>query len=203
MTIRYYLVPVEEVVQGEITFRGPKYFRWRFGTGTIEPIVEGEAQWLDYGLRPTMLVCANVSVADHAILAAAIDVTDVPQNIDNTISAAALQAVQDALENLKVPGTWVTTSHTYRLVLRAVAGLFSFAQRYHEMWNEQLVENNVDLGMLWQNVPLAKRQKIQGTADALNIDYSPVTGTWTIRQILKFLADFWQAMPFNFGFTTL
>lgn len=202
MTVRYYLVPVEEVQQGNVVFRGPKYFRWRFGTGTIDPI-NGEGQWLDYGLRPVMLVCANVSAGDHTTLAAAADVTDVPLNIDATITAGALQAVQDALENIKVPGTWVTTSHTYRQVLRAVAGLFAFAQRYHEMWGEQLIENSVDLGTLWQNIPLAKRQKIQATADDLGIDYSPVTGTWTIRQILKFLADYWQNTPFEFGFTTL
>ncbi len=202
MTIRYYLLPVEEVQQGGILFRGPKYLRWRFGTGTIDPI-NGEGQWLDYGLRPVMLACANVTNPDHTVLAAALDVTDVPLNIDNTITAGALVAVQDALENIKVPGTWVTTSHTYRQVLRAVAGLFAFAQRYHEMHNEQLIENAVNLGTLWQDIPLAKRQRIQATADALGIDYSPVTGTWTIRQILKFLADFWQATPFNFGFTTL
>lgn len=200
--IRYYLIPVEEIQQGAITFRGPKFFRWRFGSGTIDP-VDGNGQWLDYGLRPTMLVCADVLAADHTFLAAQVDVTDVPLNIDNPISAAALQVVQDALENLQVPGTWVTTANTYREVLRAVAGLFSFAQRYHEMYDEQLVENNVSLGLTWAQVPLAKRQKVQATADALGIDYSPITGTWTLRQILKFLADYWQETPFDFGFTIL
>lgn len=201
--IHFYLDPVEEIQLGGTTYRGPKYIKWLHGTGTIMPVTEELVNWLDYGLRPTMLVVIDISDADHAFMASQDDVIDVPLNIDNTISAAALGAVQDALELLKVPGTWVTTTNTYRDVLRAVAGLFSFAQKYHAMWLEQLVENNVDLGLKWSQIPQAKRTKVLATADALGIDYSPVTNQWTIRQILKFLADFWIETPFNFGFVTL
>lgn len=197
MTIRYYLVPVEEVGSA----RGPKYFNWRF---CVDCSLNVPWSAMDYGLRPTMLIATDVTNGQHNGLAAASDVTTVPTNIDNTVSAAALSAVRAALEGLKIPGNWVTTAHTYREVLRAVAGLFQFAQRHQALHNEPLVEGNVDLSMTWSEVPQAKRQRVQATCDDLGYDTSPVTGAWTLGQTLKYLADLWGDTTFIFGnITTL
>lgn len=166
-------------------------------------VIDRQSGNLDYGLMPVSLTVANVTDSFHAFLASQADVTDVPLNIDNQISAGALSQVQDALETLKIPGTWVTTAHTYRQILRAVAGLFQFAGKYHEMHNEPLVDAGVNLSLTWAQVPPAKKAKIIATADFFQIDYSPVTNTWTLRQILKLLADWWQASTFQFGFTLL
>lgn len=204
MAIRYYLTPAEVVdLGGGTIYRGPKYFQWRFCIECNVVPISGEAAFIDYGLMPTFLVCANVSSADHTFLAGLVDVTDVPLNIDAFVTQAALIQVQEALEGLKIPGNWVTTSHTYRQVLRAVAGLFQFAGKYHEMHGEELVDSAINLSMTWGQVPQAKKEKVIATADFFGIDYSEVNNNWTLRQILKLLADFWQSNVFNFGFTTL
>lgn len=195
MTVRFYLVPIEIVGSA----RGPKYFKWRFCQDCTLDVPRSA---MDYGLRPIMLVAADVSAEQHTFLAGQPDVTTVPANIDNNVSAAALPAVQSALEGLKVPGNWVTTGHAYREVLRAVAGLFQFAQRHHALHAEMLVENNVNLDLTWADVPQAKRQRVQETADSLGYDTSPVTGSWTLRETLKHLADLWGESEFHFGSLT-
>lgn len=192
MTVRFYLLPIETTGNT----RGPKYFKWRFCQDCTLDVPRSTK---DYGLRPTALVAADVTPEQHTFLAGQPDVTSVPANIDNNISAAALLTVRSALEGLKVPGNWVTTGHTYREVLRAVAGLFQFAQRHHALHGEMLVESNVNLDLVWSEVPASKRQRVQETADSLGYDTSPVTGAWTLRETLQYLANLWGEASFQFG----
>lgn len=198
MAIRFYLLPIES--NGNA--RGPKYFPWRYDPDP-PALIQATCSNMDFGLVPTMLVAADVTPAQHTTLSANADVTSIPQNIDATITAGALSAVRAALENLKIPGNWATTGNTYREVLRMVAGLFQFAQRHQGLHGQTIIPDNINLNMTWGNIPQAWQQNLQATADSFGYDYSQVTGSTTVRVILKNLADQWGNQPIYMGITTL
>lgn len=195
MTLRYYLMPLEQIGTG----RGPKYLAWRNDpTGLNVP-------WslFDYGLINTCLVAADVTTQQHNSLIANSDVTAIPQNIDGNITAGALSSVRAALETLRIPGNWVTTGHTYRDLMRMVAGLFMFAQRLQGISGRIIFPDNINLDNTWGDIPVDWRQDLQATADSLGYDYSQVTTNTPIRTILKSLADQWGNQPFYIGGTQI
>jgi hypothetical protein len=190
---RFYILPIETVG----AHRGPKYFTWRY-----DPDPPGiNCPWglMDYGLIDACLVAADISQEQHESLAANLDVAAPPQNIDQAISEIAIPQVKAVLEELRIPADWVDSTCTYRQVLRMIAGLFLFAQRHYGMHLEPLIDSKSQLELRWNQIPAARRERIQATADALGYDYSAVTGTWLIRRILKHLGDQWGAKPFYVG----
>lgn len=196
--IRYYILPVEQVTTtGGGIARGPKYFRWRF-----DPDPPGmDAMWamMDYGLINACLLVADVTQEQHEALTANVDVASPPQNIDQQVSEIAIPAVKAVLEELRIPADWVTSAYTYRQILRMVAGLFQFAQRYHAMHGEALVDSKAALDLRWNQIPLARRNRIIATVNELGYDYSGITSTWTVRRILRHLGGQWGATVFHIG----
>jgi hypothetical protein len=194
--IRFYIIPID-VVGGNK--RGPKYFKWQFGPDGIDC----QRSMKDYGLIDAGLVAADVTQAQHEQLAAEMDVAAAPVDIDQYVSGIALPTVVNVLEALWIPAGWVTTGHTYRELLRMVGGLFMFAQRHHGMHGEQLITSQADLDLRWNQITLARRERIVATADDLGYDYSEVQNSWEVRRILKYLGDQWGETPISFGFVTL
>ena len=190
--VRFYIMPISVVND---VYRGPKYLKWRFNPGGID------CPWSmkDYGLIDAGLVAADVTQAQHEALAAEVDVVAAPVDIDQSISEIAIPRVQAVLEALRIPAQWVTSDYTYRDLLRMVGGLFMFAQRYHGMHNEALIDSVDQLDLRWNQIPQARRQRIVATADNLGYDYSEVTNTWTIRRILWHFAQQWGETPILFG----
>ena len=184
MAIQFYLLPIEQVNFA----RGPKYLKWRFSPTGLD------VRWsaMDFGLEPVMLVWADVTNPQHTALSANTDVVSLPANIDNAISAGALNSVKAALEGLNIPAGWVTTGHTYRQVLRIVAGLFQFAQRFHGLHGERLFGGSFTMETQFRDLPQAVRTKLTQAAESHDYDTSALSGTSTVRQILKFLADQWD-----------
>lgn len=193
--VRYYVLPIEQ----NGAYRGPKYFAWRFDPDP-PALVEG-VRWgmMDYGLIDAALLVADVTQDQHEALVSNPDVVSPPENIDQNISALAIPTVQSVLEALRIPADWVDTSYTYRQILRAMAGLFQFAQRYHGMHNEQLIDSTAALDLRWNQIPLERRNRIVATADDLGYTYADVTNQWTVRRILFYLAQQWGARPFYIG----
>jgi hypothetical protein len=194
--IRFYIMPIE-VVDG--TSRGPMYLKWRFNPDGID------CRWSmrDYGLIDAALVACDLTQAQHEQLMAEPDVATAPEDIDQNISDIAIPQIQQMMEALRIPADWVNTSYTYRAILRMIGGLFLFAQRYHGMHNERLIDSSTQLDLRWNQIPLARRQRILETADALGYDYSEVANTWLVRRILKYLGEQWGGTPILFGFVTL
>src|ERR1700693_3954213 len=79
---------------------------------------------MDFGNEPIMLV----ATATNAALAAETDVTTIPLNLDQQIGAA-VTTVQNKLESFNIPADWVTSTMTYRQVVRKVLQGFMFWQR--------------------------------------------------------------------------
>lgn len=193
--LRFYLVPIESVNDGQ--YRGPEYFAWRFDQNP--PSVNCQWSLMDYGLMDWCLVLADTTTAQHNALRAQPDVFAVPADIDQHITSNALPTVREALEAMKIPAGWVNTSHTYREILRMIAGLFQFAERYHGMWDAALIDSQAQLDVTWSQIPMDRRQRILAVADSFGYDYADVTVDWTVRRILKHLADAWGETPFYLG----
>jgi hypothetical protein len=190
--MRIYIMPILVVNDN---YRGPKYLRWRFNPEGLD--VPWSAK--DYGLIDACLVAADVTQEQHEALVAEIDVVAAPVDIDQDISELAIPEIQTVLEALRIPSQWVTTDYTYRDLLRMVAGLFMFAQRHHGLWNEPLIDNVAQLDVQWNQIPLDRRQRVVDTADSFGYEYGDITGTWTVRQILRYLAVQWSDTPVHFG----
>lgn len=195
MTIRYYIVPIERVGSG----RGPKYFKWRLGTGTID------CQWamVDYGLVEQAVVAADISDTDAATLAAAADVLTLPANLDGTLTLAARNTARTWLEGIGVPAGWVNTGMTYREVLRTVTALFLFMQRVCAILGRTVTVKAGALDTQFRNLPADVRAAITQAADEQGFDRTGVSNTTTLRVILKLMADAWEDRPILFGFTQL
>ncbi len=192
--IRWYFMPIE--VYGNT--RLPMYlYHGRYPErGGIQV-----ASWamMDYGLINACLVVADVTQDQHEQLAAEADVAAAPENIDQNVSELAIPKVQAVLEALRIPAEWVDTTYTYRTLLRMVAGLFQFAQRYHGLYNEALIGSVSQLDLRWNQIPADRQNRIRATADSFGYDYSTVTNTTKVRKILMILANQWGAKPIYLG----
>lgn len=197
MTIRYYVMPVSR----EGSIRGPKYFRWpRNGNPTG---IACRWNMIDYGLIDQAIVVADVTAAQNTTLAANSDVLAIPINVDSKLNATAVSAAETYLEGIGMPAHWVTTSHTYRAVLRIVAGTFLYMQRVTALLGRSITLTGGVLGVQMQNIAADIRAAMQQAADEQGFDYSGVMATTTVRQVLKAMADAWGDKPIYMGMATL
>lgn len=193
MATRFYILPIEQVGSA----RGPKYFAWRF-----DPDPPGlDVRWgmMDYGLMPTCLLATDVTTAQHNALVANSDVIGAPVNIDSQIGAGNITTVRNALEALRIPAQTAVASDTYRDVLRVVAGVFQFAQRYHGEYGKSIFDEVTTLNTTWAELSTDFQNELLATAATMNIDTSGLTANTTMRQILKRMADAWQGKNFLIG----
>lgn len=198
MANRFYLIPLETIETMGKNYRGPKYLKWGKNPDGMDVV------WamMDFGHEPVALVVADVTSAQHTELVGNIDVISIPANLDNNVSSVALNTVRDALEGMNIPGNWVQTTNTYREVVRSVAQVFQFTQRLAGIGADRLFSNKT-LSTTWADVPADMKQKLRDAADSMQMDYSFVTASTTIRQILLNFADQWGDKPIYIGGITL
>ena len=194
MAWRLYVIPIESAG----TARGPKYFTWM-----VDPDPPGlSVPWamMDYGCEPTGIVAADVTTAQHNVLAGHADVLALPVNLNTSPNAAAVTTAQTYLESINVPAGWVTTALTWRQIVRTVAGLFQFAQRYSGISSGgRWFGGGVALSMQWGQLPADVQTNLLATATSFGYSTMGLSGTTTIRTILKVLADAWGDAPFYLG----
>lgn len=192
MAWEVYIVPIESVGSA----RGPKYFPWRFSAGA--PELAG-VQWamMDYGAVPFGIVAADVTPEQDDFLNLQADVRNIPTTLDNQIGGA-LNAVQNALEAARIPAGWVSASTTWRELLRAVCGLFQFAQRFTAITGNQLVTSTSVLNLRLNQLSQANRDAIEQVAAGLGYT-TGFAGNTTVRTVLKSFADQWGAKIFTLG----
>lgn len=193
VTVRFYLVPkvVVTLPFGEVFV--PKYTQADdLGAGWN---LDNRWSAMDYGLEELFLLGADVTPAEHTLLNAQVDVIAIPSPITANVSAAALSVVQSRLEGANLPGNWVTTAFTYQEVLAIVGRVIAFSQTYDGLFSLPLFRPGMTMGTRINELTQAERSRLSTTAQVLGLDYSGVTSTTTMRQVLKIVAD---QMP---GFT--
>lgn len=190
VAVRFYIVPKIGTGIDKDSFR-PKYVTPASKEAPVPPpLVSVDWNGMDYGAENVFLIAADVTPAQHTTLSAQADVLAFPVPLDNTVSGAALPTVQSTLEALNIPGSWVTTSTTYRQVIRVVAKAIVFAQRYNGLFEglQRIFDAGVTLDTRWNQLTNAQQTRLLQVAANLGIDSSGVTSTTTMRVILRTLA---------------
>lgn len=142
----------------------------------------------DYGNEPWCLVgIANISAAVDTSLNGNADCLGLPDNLDQTLTTPQRNRVQTSLESANIPGTWVTTSNTWRDVVLFVGAVCQFAQRYQGITRNGSLwfTGGVTLATQYGSIPQAAQDALLQSAQSFNFDTSGLTATTTLRAILR------------------
>lgn len=175
---RIYLVPVVTTVDG---VRVPKYI----GDGTV---LKPKYSALYYGAENWVLVGADLSVADDALVVATADGFALPRDLDQTLTAGQASAVQARLETAKIPAHWVSASLTWRQVLRTTIGMSLILQRLTAVNTTNFFSVAV-LDSAVSTLPVQVRTDLLAVATSLGLDTSSISGSTTIRQALRICGE--------------
>ena len=198
MTFRIYIVPTVSPIFNGKPWRVVKYFgdNWlasKFGsTVAAEAGLENIASSRNYyGAHPVAIVVADVTPAQHAILNAHADILVVPSNLDATLSASAVTTTKNFLESLHIPAGWISTSLTFRAVIRKVLWLFMYVQAIQQHYNFPLAGGSTGftLGTQFSSFPVEQQNAMILGASILGFSSAGLQPTTTLRTILKNLAD--------------
>ncbi len=192
--IQFYLVDAVPDTRGGVEIPGSQTAE-HFGVR----IAGVKATFMPFGNEGHYLVAADADEATHATLAALPRVNQIPANLDQNLSAGAVTVVEAALEARNIPAHWVSTNLTYRQVLRVVVGIFQFASLYYRLHTLTLFRGGVNLETRVNQIPQAERDRLSSAAAAAQLDVSQITGTTTVRQILRLLGEQWLERPVRLG----
>lgn len=202
MTIRFYIVPLEIVVHSPDPYSATRTHKY-FGSINDDndllrvPIVPNvNYQSTHMGLENVSLVRADVTPAQHAILISYPDVIAFPENLNNNATQNAIDDVSPKLEAYKIPSDWIDTSLTYRQILRRIHRIFKVARFMHEHgFNINLFGAGRLLSTTYSELSLSIRNRLTQVAALVGADTSGLTGSSTVRQILKVLMDAQEGNP--------
>jgi len=177
VTINLYVMPI--VGTGAKTdMRRPKYKDSVFPT----------LSWgmYDYGNEPWCLVgIVDIPVATDTALTANPDCLGLPTNLDQTLTTAQRNRVSNGLESANIPGTWLTTSNTWRDAVRFVGAICQFAQRYQGLVTGSLwFTGGVTLATTYGALPQAAKDGLLAAAQSFSFDTSGLVAGSTLRQVL-------------------
>lgn len=166
--------------------RGPKY------QSTFQSFSWG---MYDYGNEPWCLVgIQDVDGVTDTTLTANPDVLGLPSDLDAALTTAQRNRVANALESANIPGTWLTTSNTWRDAVTFTGAVCQFAQRYQGgacggVW----FTGGITLASTFGSLPANVRTCIADAATSFGFDTSAVTGSTTLRQLLLSAGQQYQA----------
>jgi hypothetical protein len=197
---KFYLIPVEVVTQDDGLYRGPKYFTWQH-----DPDPPGIAcQWsmMDYGfINSALLLAKDITQADHDALILNADVYAFPENLD---AAVPSNTVNVFFEAIKLPTDWLTPSTTYRELLRQVAGMMQFNQRYGGIYAERYggwhsIFDTATLQTRLNQMSAQEREIFLATVQSFGYNPALVPLNSRLRQLVKSAGNYWVDQPFYLG----
>jgi len=190
-----FLVPIETINNQ----RSPKYF-CPMGPPTPECITGGFVM-MDYGFTDVgLLIATDLSAEDRADLHSYEDVFTFPDNLDGPVD----QDIQAFFEGVHLPTDWMTPSTTWRELLRQVAGIFQFNQRYMGI----VANLTGELHSIWDTATLDTRLN-QMTADeqawfllaveSFGFDPNLVNLNSRLRLLVRQASSYWEGRSFYLG----
>lgn len=140
------------------------------------------------------IIDAGDACVVHAVTTPAIDAQILanPDVIGTDDLNAQVGDITTALETLGLPSALASAGMTYRAVFRRFAAMAQFVQRLEALMGRDglfaklQLKGNLDLQV--GSLSLAVRQRWLAAADELGLDRSGITGTTTIREVLRILA---------------
>jgi len=139
----------------------------------------------DYGSESTSLMgILDVSPTDDATLTGMADVFKLPDNLDQALGAQAT-AAGNRLEGMNMPGTWVTSTTTYRDLVRFFGAACQFALRFSSFGAGKWFNGTVTLDTRFNQLGAIARQALLDAFDSFGFDRTQMTGTTTLRAIIR------------------
>ena len=189
----FYLVPIEQIGSA----RGPEYFCWRLNP-IEEPCIPSRWSMMDYGFLNNALVLAfGISQADNDALCLNANVYCFPDNIDTPAS----QNAKSFMETINLPSDWTTPSTTNRELLRRLAGMLQFNQRYGGTvcpGQTFLGSGGITLDTKWNALTSQQQACFNNSLASFGFP-SGVTGNPSLRTLIKRGGDLWDGVPFFMG----
>ena len=196
---RFYLVPIE--IRNNT--RGPKYMKRWGGVpdgqgGTTDP-GEVDCQWsmMDYGFVPSGLVLGHdIDQTNHDLLIANIDVYSFPEILSGPVNDPGVDVFFEAIN---IPTDWLTPATTWIELLRQLAGMFLFNQRYSGISGGGSVFDNADLDTRLRLMTDQEQVWFLETVDSFGFDSSVISTNARLRLLVKQAGTFWEGQPLIMG----
>lgn len=187
------------------------------GTGTLDDpirfkylnIVNGtitdRSRDVKYIPEDITLIAVDATQTRLDEIAANLDVVTIPQDLDQTPSAALRQDITGILEDHNIPGNWIQQSVEVRETMRSTAWIMTLFGR---VWSntpeprDSFFTGGVTLNTQWQNLPTATQNVLIAAAVYFNINLDPAPNE-LFRSILKNIADSQAGVPYNFDLITI
>jgi len=189
----FYLIPILTVG----VWRGPSYFVWK------ENPVGIDCQWamMDYGFSPyALLVATDIEPLGHNWLITQPGVFDFPPDLDTPVD----QDIQAFFEDVHLPTDWLTPATTWRELLRQVAGMFQFNQRYmgivaNETSERHSIFDTATLDTRLRQMTVDEQRWFLETVESFGFDPALVNVNSRLRLLVKQAAIYWEGQPFYLG----
>lgn len=199
--IKFYLIPIDSIAKPDGgSSRGPKYIAWNPAKYNHPGIVVGRWAMMDYGFSPYALFMADISQADHDLLIQNTDVYTFPDNLDSPVN----QDIRPFFESFNLPTDWLTPATTYRELLRNVAGMMQFNQRYNGIWRDTYGANRsifdtATLDTRLRDMTAEEQSVFLAAVASFGYDPNLVPTNARLRQLVKAAGDYWEGQPFYMG----
>jgi hypothetical protein len=107
--------------------------------------------------------------------------------------------VQNALEAFNLPAGWVTTTMTFRQVLRIVGAACQFMQRWAELGGGKIFGGTVTLATTRNQLPAAARTRVTNVYNSFGYSTTILSTNYTLRALIKNAADQYKDLTIFFG----
>jgi len=200
---KIYLIPV--IRRGHPIYRIPKYF-WHSPSGyeglpELENVRQGHQ--LTHKLEDLYVLIANLDATQEAALLAQPDVIAI-QDLDNTIPNITVRdIIRSYLEAVSIPSQWVVVGMSYRIILRVVIGLWRFRAIIQHFAGHRIFLETLNLDKTIGELSTEMRDALAATSDALDLDYSSITGLTTIREMLYIAGQQFATIEYQLGSITI
>jgi hypothetical protein len=163
---------------------------------------------MDYGFEPWFVVGANLDVSSDNLVVGKPDAFALPFDLAPHLTGAQVTSVHDKLEAINLPGDWVNTSLTWLQVVRIVFGVISYMQRFAAVFAgagggtvPAIFTGGRTLNSTFGSLPALVQTAMISAAQSLGIPTTGLTGSTTLRAILRNMATFFESHQYNFNGT--
>jgi hypothetical protein len=154
-----------------------------------------------------LLFTLDIDPGDHLTLIANSDVYLFPADLDTPVDDPGVDVFFEAIY---IPTNWLTPATTWRELLRQLAGMFQFNQRYGGIAAQQTGElhsifDTAGLDTRLNQMTAQEQVWFQMTIDSFTEQFGldPITapGNQQLRNLVKTAGSFWDNLPFFLGGT--
>ena len=178
--IRYYILPLNVVGK-------KRHAKYLSNSAEVTPLITSQYSMRYYGLNNVCLASVDVTNAEHTLLSAQIDVLAFPEDIEQNLTQSAINNATPQLEAFNIPTDWITTSLTYKRVLRRIVRMFNVFVRLHRMHSEKIFDEGFSLDSEFSTFSAATKDNLRNIAAEFNIDLTGQSGTTKAREIIQLL----------------